>query len=437
MKRTSIVMHAFVVGSSLLSFLLPVNAQDVQVPIVSDTTWTVLDSKGNLLGNAQVVCLNASWPSNCPMGAMRYGYPGVAWTANLSSLPPGAVWIWAPNITGGTSGAANGEFFLQHSLFFCGPPQDTTIFVSADDFAEVFVNNVSVVKSTDWSTVSSGTVLGSSLLSSPGVNSITVHVKNAADPGDCTSDQYQCNPAGVVLGAAFSDTLNKWPTCPGNQSNPNDMGQVFQVQQTQPIACQSPQTGSQYQVCGCVDLAGQIFGSWSSTQGMCFTPTCTNPTGNIGDPQTGPCTAPQTGTETRTCQAGTGNTASWGNWDTSKCVTPPTCKDMSTGVSFAINQAEPLPCTPPLVGSAMRTCLASGNGASFGPIDTSGCALPVACAGCKCGSVDSNPPQTASCPAGLTCQHRSLPTPPRQWYCAIFGIDCPVKMWTTDWFCDP
>ena len=326
---------------------------------------------------------------------------------------------------------------MQHPLFFCGPPQDTTIFVSADDFAEVFVNNTSVVKSTDWSTVSSGTVLGSSLVSTPSVNSITVHVKNAADPGDCSSDKYQCNPAGVVLGAAFSDALNKWPTCSGNQKDPNDIGQVFQVGQTQPIACKSPQTGSQDQRCGCVDFAGQSFGTWSNTEGMCFTPTCTNPTGNIGDPQTIQCTPPQTGTETRTCQAATGNTASWGNWDTSKCVTQPTCTDTSTGATFAINHNEQVACTPPQIGSATRTCLANGNTASWGPIDTGGCALPVACAGCKCGSVTSSPPQTASCPAGLTCQARAGSTSPRQWYCAIFGIDCPVKLWTTDWFCDP
>jgi hypothetical protein len=442
MKRTSLPRTGFLLGVSLFTFVLVVNAQDVQVPIVSDTSWTVIDANGNSLGNAQIVCLNATSPPNCPANAMQYGYPGNAWTANLSNLPPGAVWIWVPGITGTTAGAANADFFLQHPLLFCGPPQDTTIFVAADNFAEVFVNNRSVVKSTDWSTLSSGTVLGSSLVSSPGVNSITVHIKNDADPGDCTSDQYKCNPAGVVLGAAFSDTLNKWPTCTGNQTQPNDIGQVFQVGQTQPIACTQGQSGFQFQACGCVAVAGQSFGTWSPTQGMCVTPTCTNPTGNVGDVQTSQCTPPQTGTETRTCQA-TSNTASWGNWDTSKCVTPPVCTDTTTGATFNVGQTEPLACTAPLVGSATRTCLATGNTASWGTVDTSGCALSPTCKNCKCGGIYENPQISFSCPSGTACQTRRSRSGQNAPPWCIFALWIPPEchdpvtiLDSTDWFCD-
>src|SRR5262249_46468778 len=88
MKRTSTMMNTFLLGSSLLTFLLPV---DAQVNVVSDTTWTVSDANGNPLGNAQNVCLNATAPSNCPAGATQYGYGGNAWTANLTGIP-GATW---------------------------------------------------------------------------------------------------------------------------------------------------------------------------------------------------------------------------------------------------------------------------------------------------------------------------------------------------------
>src|SRR6266550_5641362 len=135
MERTSIIMKAFFLGTSLLMFLWPSDAQDVTINVVSDTNWTVSDANGNSLGNAQNVCLNATAPSNCPAGATLYGYAGPDWTANLSSIP-GATWIWAPNITGATSPAANAEFSFEKQFYLCGDPQPGTISVAADDTAK-------------------------------------------------------------------------------------------------------------------------------------------------------------------------------------------------------------------------------------------------------------------------------------------------------------
>src|SRR5205807_1987102 len=114
------------------------------VNIVSNNTvmWSVfethMDSMGSPvttdLGQPQYVCLNApSNPPSCPAGATSYGYALPGWTANLSSLPPNAKWIWARTkpdgtpITGTTTGAANAEFSFKATFVLCGShPQDGT-----------------------------------------------------------------------------------------------------------------------------------------------------------------------------------------------------------------------------------------------------------------------------------------------------------------------
>jgi len=80
-----------------------------------------------------------------------------------------------------------------------------------------------------------------------------------------------------------------------------------------------PQTGSPVSGLRCIDLAGQSLGTWSNTQGMCFT-RLHESNWQYWRHANEPMHSTKTGTETRTCQAATGNTASWGNWDTSKCV---------------------------------------------------------------------------------------------------------------------
>src|SRR4051812_25959912 len=103
MKRTSIMIKALLLGVSLLSFA-SLDAQAGTVWVVSDSTWAVTNPTGTFLGFAQNVCLSAGVPSNCPAGAMLYGYPHRGWETNISSIP-GATWIWAPDINGATSPA--------------------------------------------------------------------------------------------------------------------------------------------------------------------------------------------------------------------------------------------------------------------------------------------------------------------------------------------
>lgn len=130
----------------VLTLAVPGVTQAVTVAIVSNTHWTVTDASGHPIGNAQAVCLNASAPLGCPAGATRYGYPLPAWTADLSGIP-GATWIWAPGVTGATSPAASAEFTFTAAFYLCGPPASGTIFLGADNEAEVFINGASAARS--------------------------------------------------------------------------------------------------------------------------------------------------------------------------------------------------------------------------------------------------------------------------------------------------
>lgn len=470
MKRTSLMMKAILVVVSLFPFGWPREARAVTINLVSDSTWTVTDANGTPLGNAQNVCLNATTPSNCPAGATLYGYPFPGWIADLSSIP-GATWIWAPNITGATSPAANAEFTFRKQFYLCGAPRDGTLSVTADDSAEVFLNGapMSVLTSATHAVLSSATIPAADFFQ--GLNLLEVKVRNALDPPDCGSGQYRCNPAGLVLGASFADALNSWPTCPGGN------GTTFVVGQSQTLPCPSGQTGTASRPCICLGSNGvwgdvvstcaptctgtggglfrvgeteplpcppgrigsasrtcQANGSWSPTDTSACVPPPTTCTGNngitfgVGARETLPCPAGFTGSAFRTCQV----TGGWGPTDSSACRPPqPTCTG-NNGAIFGVGARETLPCLPGLVGSASRTCQASG---SWGPTDSSGCQLPIVCPGCPCGS--SQRGYFATCPSGTECKARLGPQPPRPWYCALFGIDCPVRLKTTDWYCDP
>ena len=230
MKRTSIIIKAIQLAS-LLPFTLPASAQAVTTNVYSDSTWTVSDTNGSYLGNAQNVCLNATAPSNCPAAATLYGYTLPAWTADLSSIP-GATWIWAPNITGTTSPAANAEFIFQKQFYICGAPQGGKIWVAADNSADVLLNGKSVLNSTSDSVLSMVNIVPAEV--AEGLNIIQVKVKNGLNPSDCGSGQYQCNPAGVVFGALFHDyTLSALPTCTAN-------GRTYTVGQSQTRSCEAP-----------------------------------------------------------------------------------------------------------------------------------------------------------------------------------------------------
>jgi hypothetical protein len=380
------------------------------------------------MGDAKAVCLNSIAPTNCPTSATVYGYPFVNWTADLSSIPS-AKWIWAANVTGATTSAGNAEFTFQTEFYLCGAPRDGTIAVAADDHAEVLLNGVSVAHATTPNSLSVFSVSASQL--AQGINIIQITANNGPNPPDCTSDQYQCNPAGVVFGGAFSDALNAWPTC-------TDRGQTFTVGQSEMLPCPPGKIGSKSRPCICIGSNG----IWGPIYDACVAPavTCTGNGGmvfNVGDIETLPCPSGLTGAASRTCLASGG----WGPTDSSNCVAPPqTCSGVG-GTSFAAGTSETLPCPQGEVGAPpmTHTCLSNGT---WGP--TSGrCILPIVPAGAICGSSDKG--LTGTCPAGTTCQSRPVPTTSPPWWCLFFEgrpfkpNECrradPTQ--TADWFCDP
>jgi hypothetical protein len=174
----------------------------------SGTDWQVSDSQGAVLGQAQNVCVNANNPATCPTGATVYGFAGSAWTANLSSIA-GSTWIWAPGVMGSTSSADLQQYDFSQSIQVAAVPIGGTISIAADDFAQVFVNGISVGSTgsvTDFGVAVAAqqnlTTFDISAELTRGRNTITVLAENgpasfAGCNGSCT---YAQNPAGVVFG---------------------------------------------------------------------------------------------------------------------------------------------------------------------------------------------------------------------------------------------
>jgi len=419
MKPTSMTMKAIFFVASLFTLALPVVTQAENINIVSNTSWTVTDANDNLLGNAQNVCLSPTAPSNCPVGATSYGFTlgGSGWTADLSSIP-GATWIWAPNITGATAPAGNAEFTFEKLFYLCGNPQDGTIFVAADNSAEVFLNGsvVPIIISGTHTTLSSATISASKF--AMGLNSIKVKVKNVDNSTDCPSGQYHCNPAGVVVGASFSDALNPWPTCKSG-------GTTFKVGALEQLSCGLGQTGTKARACVCV-LGSGVWAPFDSC--MSPPPTCTGNNGSIfsvGATETLSCPVGLTGSASRTCQSN----GSWAPTNSSTCLPPPTTCTGNNGTTFSVGGVETLSCPPGKIGSAFRSCQTNGSW-----IDSNSCQLPQVGVGDMCGSKHQG--YTATCPSGTTCGSRLSPPKPKPWEC-FFGINCPVRLRTTDWYCDP
>ncbi len=435
--------------AALAAAALPFGVQAGPVSVGSDNSaiWTVsethLDSQGNpvttSLGQPQHVCLNAPTnPPNCPTGAMSYGYTLPGWTANLSSLPPNAKWIWASKksdgtpITGATTGAANAEYSFKTIFFLCGDrPKDGTIWVAADNLVDVFVNGVSVIPpstTVSHSAVTTVTVSSSILRASPNFNDIELKVKNGANPSDCGNDQYRCNPAGVVFGGNFADELSADPTCA------NPFGKVGDTRNLG--VCTAPKLGSKGTTCICI-LNTARWQDWET----CNTPppalTCqddppsksTYPEGTHQEPVA--CSTGQTGSRSRDCHNGM-----W-VYSPGTCVAPPAPPITCPGISgpVAAGATEFLPCTPPKIGSPTPSRVCQSNG-TFGP--TSGiCVLPTVGTGDICGNTTPIGDYTATCPSGTTCGPRTSTSGHKSFGCAVFGFQCPATIKSTDWYCDP
>ncbi len=207
--------------------------------LASDASWDAFSGDPTIpgavfLGKAQPVCLNATTPAGCPAGAVLYGDPAtIAWTADLSTIP-GAVWVWAPGVTGATTPADLAQVFLTKTITLPAIPLSASISVAADDFAEVVVNGVPVgatgsVTDPALAAAASSTLTTFDITSRllVGDNRIVIQGINgpasfACGLGPCS---YQQNPAGVVFGGLISS--DRPPLCdqafavPGNAWPPN------------------------------------------------------------------------------------------------------------------------------------------------------------------------------------------------------------------------
>ena len=395
------------------------------VPVVTDTKWKVFDANGQWLGFAQTVCLNSSSPSNCPRTDVppptEYGYPHPGWTADVSSLPPTVRWIWAPDVTGASSPAALQTFTFETQFLLCDPPTGGTISIAADNAAEVSLNGMPVPSSASSSpnalrtvSVPASSLFGSSLLGGIRLNTLKITASNAANPADCGSDQYQCNPAGVLLGASFEFAGN--PTCNGYRSN-----KVYMNGEEETLGpCPAGQTGTKFHTCWC--------GVWVDGD-RCVTPppTCTGNDGmtyRVDERETVSCpAATPVGSASRQCLA----KDTWGSPDNSRCMPAPRTCTGNGGVVFIVGQTEDVgACTGRRVGTRSRTCKPDGTWTAV--VDT--CRLPDVCVGappgtCICGSRELG--LTGNCPMGVQCGPHLIGDPDHP------GLTPTLR--TADWYC--
>jgi hypothetical protein len=177
---------------------------------VSTSTVTVASSPA---WGGQHVCLNSTSPLLCPADATQYGYPFAGWFA---ARPPGANWIWLSGVTGATTGADLATASFSQTIVLNGAPSGT-ICLSADDYAELWVNGTLVgtvgsITNPALSAAAQNTCAPFNVTSylRPGSNDITVNGQNGpksfspfAVTGCNTSCRYNENPAGVMFGGAL------------------------------------------------------------------------------------------------------------------------------------------------------------------------------------------------------------------------------------------
>lgn len=212
MNRIAVV--AIVLGLAVLAVPARIGAQNT-LTVVSDTTWKVSGTYLRTsvpvpMGTAEAVCLNAFSPANCPPGAVLYG-SGNGWFADLSSIP-GAIWIWAPGITGQTSPADLQAFWFSKVVNVPATPLAASISIAVDDYAEILVNGKLVATYGSITDVEVAFAAQNSLGTfsiknlHEGNNKIVIRGQNgpASFAGDCNPCDYQQNTAGVVFGLSIT-----------------------------------------------------------------------------------------------------------------------------------------------------------------------------------------------------------------------------------------
>jgi hypothetical protein len=179
---------------------------------VAASSGAVTDALGSSLGAAAPVCVEPSRP-NCPSGAVLYHGTGAnahewEWTGGESLSP--AQWIWRGDVTTEAQGALQVAVF--EKTFTLGAHPTGEIRISADDFAEVFVNHAPVGSIGSVFDIAAArqaqsvpTTMDLSAALRAGENTIAVVGQNG--PFACTASNcpYARNPAGVV----FAGTL-RW-----------------------------------------------------------------------------------------------------------------------------------------------------------------------------------------------------------------------------------
>jgi len=169
------------------------------------------------LGAPQMVCLNSTNPANCQAAATLYNRPGAGWTANLNTPAScqNARWIWAPGTTANSAPSESKSYYFTQNLVLNSTPSPTaTLYIAADDFAEVFVNGVFMGSTGSVTNSSLAGAASASLKAIPiaallhtGSNLVKIHAVNG--PGSfagCTNCTHTQNPAGVVFCADLGTT---------------------------------------------------------------------------------------------------------------------------------------------------------------------------------------------------------------------------------------
>jgi hypothetical protein len=192
----------------------------VTVTFASGTDWPSFaateqpsagDTPGQSMGPAAEVCAGPSVPANCPSGAVILGNAASGWNAGLTI--PQANWIWRGDVT--PSQPADLQLAVFQRTFSLGQSPTGSIQIGADDFAEVFVDDVSIGSVGSVTDISLAGASQNSLTSfdltaalHPGANTITIVGQNGpasyaggCEPAGCT---YASNPAGVVFMGTLS-----------------------------------------------------------------------------------------------------------------------------------------------------------------------------------------------------------------------------------------
>jgi hypothetical protein len=138
------------------------------------------------------------------------------WTADLSSIP-GAIWIWAPGITGANYPADLMTYWFSKTVYLPSKPLSATLSIAVDDYAEIYING-SLAGATGSVTDASAARTAQSSLAAfaiaqylqKGANQIMIRAQNgpAGFAGCGYACPYSVNTAGVVFGATakFSGT---------------------------------------------------------------------------------------------------------------------------------------------------------------------------------------------------------------------------------------